>query len=324
MKFVAYFIFGIVQILSLPFAIIGGLLVFYKQMYVSKRLGVSSTAIEIINGRWIMDKFGLRKDTATVQLNKVLPNSSTTGLWLALFPLYLLRKLTGKNNWFPVYKEAGMETIADLVTARTRFIDEILETSLAASEQFVVLGAGFDTRCYGDLAKDHLTLFELDQRNTQSLKVNYLKEAKIDASRVHFVEVDFASENWYNSIVAAGFDEQKKTTFLWEGVTLYLAEGDVRNTLNKIKERSLAGSHLIVDFYANTFVNGELFPGMKKSLQVLKMTDEELAFGLPFAVNALEALSSFIQSENMSLGEVHFMGNQTKKGTWMAVAELIV
>ena len=324
MKIVAYLIFGIIQILFLPFAIIGGLWVFYKQMYVSKKLGVSSTAIEIINGRWIMDKFGLRQDAATVQLNKVLPNSSTTGLWLALFPLYVLRKLTGKNNWFPVYKEAGEETIADLVTARTRYIDEILEKSLATSDQFVVLGAGFDTRCYGGLAKDHLTLFELDQRNTQSLKINYLKEAQIDVSKVQFVEVDFEKDNWYDRLVAAGFDEQKKVTFLWEGVTLYLAEQDVRNTLKDIKIRSMAGSHVIVDVYATTFVNGELFPGMKKSLQALKITDEELAFGLPFGENAYECLSSFIQSENMSLGKVHFMGSQTKKGTWMAVAELIV
>ena len=54
-------------------------------MYVSKKLGVSFTAIEIINGRWTMDKFDLRKDPATVKLFNVLPNTSALGLLTSPF-----------------------------------------------------------------------------------------------------------------------------------------------------------------------------------------------------------------------------------------------
>ncbi len=46
-------------------------------MYVSKRLGFSSAAIEIINGRWTMDKFGIRNDEATGKLFNTLPNTSS-------------------------------------------------------------------------------------------------------------------------------------------------------------------------------------------------------------------------------------------------------
>ncbi len=60
MDVIALLVFVIVQILFIPLAIVGFILVFYKQMYVSKKLGVSSTAIEVINGRWTMDVFGLR------------------------------------------------------------------------------------------------------------------------------------------------------------------------------------------------------------------------------------------------------------------------
>jgi len=42
------------QVLFIPMAIVGVVLVAYKQMVVSKRLGVSQTAIEVINGRWTM------------------------------------------------------------------------------------------------------------------------------------------------------------------------------------------------------------------------------------------------------------------------------
>jgi len=95
--------FVVIQILFIPMGIIGIILVAYKQMYISRKLGVSSTAIEVINGRWIMDKFGLREDAAAVRLNEVLPNASTFGLWLALFPLYLQYKIKGENTWYPVY-----------------------------------------------------------------------------------------------------------------------------------------------------------------------------------------------------------------------------
>lgn len=82
--FIALLVFIVVQIIFIPLAIVGFILVFYKQMYGSKKLGVSSTAIEVINGRWTMDVFGMRKDTATVKLNHVLPNNSLLGMWLFL------------------------------------------------------------------------------------------------------------------------------------------------------------------------------------------------------------------------------------------------
>jgi O-methyltransferase involved in polyketide biosynthesis len=37
-------------------------------------------------------------------------------------------------------------------------------------EQFVDMGAGFDTRCYGDLNNSHLAFFELDQQKMQHLR----------------------------------------------------------------------------------------------------------------------------------------------------------
>jgi len=75
MEFIALLVFIVVQILFIPLAIVGVILIAYKQMFVSKKLGVSSTAIEVINGRWTMDVFDMRKDTASVRLNHVLPIS---------------------------------------------------------------------------------------------------------------------------------------------------------------------------------------------------------------------------------------------------------
>ena len=57
----------------------------------------------------------------------------------------------------------GAETVADLVVARTLYFDRILERVLPEVEQFVLLGAGYDTRAYGPLLPDGVACFELDQ-----------------------------------------------------------------------------------------------------------------------------------------------------------------
>jgi len=321
---IGYIVFIVVQIIFIPLAIMGALLAFYKQVYVSKNLGVSMTAVEIINGRWTMDKFGIRKDPASVQLFEKMPNATVFGLWLVLFPLYLLTKISGKHIFYPVVKSQGKETFADMVMSRTLYIDEILKKSIAKSEQFVVMGAGFDTRCYGSLIRRNINLFELDQKSTQQLKKKLLNQAKIDTRNIHFVDVNFASEKWYDKLKEAGYDENKVTTFLWEGVTLYLSEKDVRKTLGEIREHSKPGSVIVADFYSTQFVRGELYPGMKKSLKLLKMTDEEFGFGVSFETNNSSDFEAFIESESIKLGEVYKMGSKTKKGTWMAVAELEV
>ena len=93
MKLFSFIIFIPLQIAFIPLMKVGILLTAYKQIIVSKRLGVSQTAIEIINGRWTMHIFGLRQDNATAALMAVLPNTSRFGLWLVLLPLWVQARL---------------------------------------------------------------------------------------------------------------------------------------------------------------------------------------------------------------------------------------
>ena len=143
-------------------------------MFVSKKLGVSSTAIGVINGRWTMDVFGIRKDTASKRLNRVLPNTSLPGLWLFLFPSYLRYKISGKNKGYPSIANPGEEGISKLVLNRTVYFDNIINKSKDKVEQFVIIGAGFDTRCYGNHKDSNLKYFELDQAKTQKFKIEQI------------------------------------------------------------------------------------------------------------------------------------------------------
>ena len=322
MRLIAWVVFVVLQVAFLPLAVLGTLMVTYRQLVVSRRLGTSATAIEVINGRWTMDWFGMRPDPATVRLLEVLPNSSILGLQLVFFPLWVKRKLSGDYFAYPrLPPPDGAETMADLVVARTLYFDRILERLLPGVEQFVLLGAGYDTRAYGPLVPGGVACFEVDHPRVQALKRSKLAEAGIETRGVTFVPVDFSRDDAFDELAASGYDPGRKTAFLWEGVTLYLSEDDVRKTLRGARERAAPGSVLVVDVYAERFVRLARGKAVRKTLDY---TDEAFAFALDFAADWERTLRNFLESEGMTLGEAHFMGRANAKGPLTVVAELIV
>jgi methyltransferase (TIGR00027 family) len=116
--------------------------------------------------------------------------------------------------------------------------------------QIVVLGAGFDTRAYRfqDLLKGR-TVIEVDYRSTQELKKRRLQSAlgSIPPS-VHFAEIDFRSDRLQDVLASAGYRSSEKAFFIWEGVSMYLEEAAVRETLRTIARNAAPGSSLVMDF----------------------------------------------------------------------------
>ena len=322
MRLIAWVVFVVLQVAFLPLAVLGTLMVTYRQLVVSRRLGSSATAIEVINGRWTMHWFGMRRDPATVSLLGVLPNSSILGLQLFLFPLWVKHKLSGDYFAYPrLPPPDGAETMADLVIARTFYFDRVLERVLPGVEQFVLLGAGYDTRAFGPLVPDGVACFEVDHPRVQALKRSKLAEAEIETSGVTFVSVDFSREDAFDKLAAAGYDPGRKTAFLWEGVTLYLNEDDVRRTLRGARERSAPGSVLVADVYAERLARLARGKAVRKTLDY---TDEAFAFALDFRADWERTLRDFLESEGLTLGEAYFMGRATAKGPFTVVAEFIV
>jgi len=321
LRLLSFVVFLVLQIPFLPLAVVGFVIVAYKQMVVSKRLGVSQTMVEVLNARWAMHVFDMRRDVASARLAQSVPNTSTFGLWLVLVPLWLKYKMSGAYFGYPRVPEEGREGPLDFMIARTLYIDRIIRRAVGDMDQFVVLGAGYDTRAYGEFKREGLAIFELDQAASQELKVASLDTAGIDASYVTFVSVDFSREDAFEKLRAAGYDPTKKTLFLWEGVTLYLAEEDVRRTLRDVREHAAPGSVVVADFYDERFIRlGSGFLAKK----TLEYTDETLGFGLPIEADPEQTLQRFVSSEGLSVGETVFMGSSGKTGPFMVVAELCV
>jgi methyltransferase (TIGR00027 family) len=309
------------QILFVPIALVGGSVLAYRQIIVSKRLGVSQTAIEIINGRWAMHVFDLRDDEPTVKLAATLPNNYIFGLWLCLLPLWVKYKISGKQALYPRVAAAGAETVVDLVIARTLQFDRIIDRVSSQVEQFVILGAGYDTRAYGKLKQVSITCFELDQTEVQQHKLESLQSAGISSEHVIFVSVDFTSESMFEKLILAGFDPAKKTLFLWEGVSLYLSEAQVRRTMQDVRQHAAVGSVLLADIYGEIFIK---FANKGMQKKALDLTDEGLDFSLDFSTDFEKTLSTFIESEDLKVGESYFLGHKSDKGPYVAVVEMIV
>ncbi len=319
MRILALLVFVPLQIAFVPLAIVGMLLQTYRQMIGSRRLGVSQTGIEVLGGRWTMHIFGMREDEATMKLARVLPNFSELGMWGVLFPSWVHARLVGKPLGYPRVTAPGSEDLRDLVTTRTAYIDALMKRSLDDVEQVVLMGAGYDTRAYGELRRDGLSFFELDQITTQELKKKALADAGIDTAGTRFVSVDFQKEDAFERLAASGYDDSKKTFFLWEGVTLYLGEKDVRRALRDMKNHSAPESVIVADFYSTRMIA----IGKKKVLKkTLEFTDEGLGFGIGFESDHEARLRSFIESEGLTLDSASFMGTISKNGPFTVVTDI--
>jgi len=316
---IAWLVYIPLQILWLPFSILGVLWVAYKQIWRSKTLGLSQTAVEIINGRWTGHVFGLREDIASYKLAGKLPNNSILGLRVVLFPLMIARFIAGKPILYPQLPSDDQSGIANMVFSRSVRFDNLIAMATETSSQLVILGAGLDTRAYGPLGDTGLVIFELDKEATQQTKRKALQRTKLRADHVHYVEVDFTASDWVQNLLASPYDPKLKTTFIWEGVTLYLSEAEVRATLHAIKSNVAPGSVIIADFYGQRMLKIASKGAMANTLEA---TGETMEFGFDFSSDPEVEFSTFVSSVGYDLGTYYFLGSAHKAGPYMVVAAL--
>ena len=180
----------------------------------------------------------------------------------------------------PAYEAMGT---AALMLIRTKFIDEKLEQAVRSGvTQVVILGAGFDTRAYRfhELLKD-VRVFEVDSIATQEYKRRRIETAVgPPPANLTYVTIDFNHDRLGDVLERAGFRPDKKSFITWEGVSMYVAEGGVRQTLGAIA-RMAPGTTMIMDYTTEAvldFMNK--FPAYGPA-KFLEKWGEPWVFGLP-------------------------------------------
>ncbi len=120
--------------------------------------------------------------------------------------------------------------------ARTRVIDDAVRRLVREGvPQVVILGAGFDCRAYRLPELAAITVFELDQPVTQTMKLACLRrQLPALPANVRFVPIDFTRERLPDVLASAGFDRHRPAVFIWEGVTNYLSAAAVDAVLRYV------------------------------------------------------------------------------------------
>lgn len=190
------------------------------------------------------------------------------------------------------------------LTARTRHLDRVFEDAIAKGiEQIVLLGAGYDSRCYRFAqALGAVPMFEVDAPTTQAAKRRYLDLAEIDVpAQVTFVPINFNDERLEDVLAEAGYAADKRTLFIWEGVTYYISAEAVTNTLNFIRSQSAQGSIVAFDYIYAPVARQEFnYHGAQAAYEAVARQGEPFVFGI-----AEGAIEPFLREHGFDLVE-HF------------------
>jgi methyltransferase (TIGR00027 family) len=140
-----------------------------------------------------------------------------------------------------------------MMVARTVAIDDAIRG--APHAQLVILGAGLDGRAWRMAELRDAVVFEVDHPDSQRDKRDRVGALAQAARDVRFVAVDFERDSLDDALAKAGHDRAVATTWVWEGVVMYLTPEDVEATLAIIERRSAPGSRLVVAYTSPALVS---------------------------------------------------------------------
>lgn len=199
------------------------------------------------------------------------------------------------------------------ILARSRYMDERVTASLRDGiEQVVILGAGYDSRGYRLLESGSgIPVFEVDHPATQRVKVAKVRELFGEPpGHVRFVPVDFCRDDLGSLLRAAGYDRDKRTLFIWEGVIYYLDAGAVDALLAFVVRESASGSSITFDCFPRSVVDGTCRRRESRNLRrLVAKNGEPLRFGLD-----VPEIAPFLKQRGFS--EIETTGSSECKKAW--------
>jgi len=310
-----------IQIIFIPFAIIGIIDGIYKGMEKSKKLGISFTSCRALQYRWFMHYFNTRPDPLSVAFTKKFPCESHFGLWSTMGALIISQRLFGFTTKLGRVPEPGEETIVSMVSRRLLMFDKIMEKFVDEMEQIVIPGAGFDLIALHFTKGKKVKVFELDQVKTLNIKVETLRKAGIKHDWITYIPVDYSKESWDDKLLEAGFDKTKKTLFLWQSVSLFLEDDIVKETLRKMADLCVDGSIIAQDLYSKAYILGEISKTVKRSSSLMGRMGEPWIFGIDMSNDPKAAVESFLRECGLKMTEINKFGEKLDVEPFYCIVE---
>ena len=149
-------------------------------------------------------------------------------------------------------RHAYLQTQSRMMVARTVAIDDAIRA--ASAPQLVILGAGLDGRAWRMPELRRVSVFEVDHPDSQREKREKIAKLSPAADDIRFVPVDFERDSLDSALSAAGHDSARPTTWIWEGVVMYLTQADIEATLAVLQRRSAPHSTLVIAYHSPALI----------------------------------------------------------------------
>ncbi|WP_144206678.1 SAM-dependent methyltransferase [Mycobacterium tilburgii] len=146
----------------------------------------------------------------------------------------------------------GLQRMADLMGARTRYFDAFFRDAMDAGiRQAVILASGLDARAYRLQWQAGTTVYEIDQPEVIQFKSATLADlgARPTADLCE-VAIDLR-QDWPAALRAAGFDASAPSAWIAEGLLAFLPADAQDRLLDNITELSTPGSRVAAEIFGN-------------------------------------------------------------------------
>jgi methyltransferase (TIGR00027 family) len=219
------------------------------------------------------------------------------------------------NTWLSKKLAPGFH---EHLIARTKFIDElILKSAFEGIGQYVILGAGYDSRAYRLELPSSLKIFEVDQPEVLDNKLAKLPKELLNSGNVTYVNIDFSYQSLTEQLIGAGFDQKKSTIFTLEGVSQYITKEAVSSTIQELALLTKDTDSIFFMSYVNDLLDknpeacfGEGYPNPAKKASLIKglsakVGEPWISFYNGAEIEDLLSQNGFSLKENVTLKDLN-------------------
>ena len=202
--------------------------------------------------------------------------------------------------------------------SRTRFIDDLIEKSAKEGiEQYVILGAGYDSRANRLNLTPSLKIFEVDQPEVSDIKLSKLPKDLPNLENTTYVNVDFSYQSLSEQLLTAGFDKTKSTIITLEGVSQYITKEAVSSTIQELSSITKDARSIFFMSYVDELLNkdpaacfGKGYPNPSKKANLIqtlsaKVGEPWISFYRDEEIESILAENGYSMKENVTLEDLN-------------------